>query len=77
MDLYIADTEFLGKGYGPQILRAFMDKLISDYDLKRFIIDPQLENEVAIRTYQKVGFKVLKEGLQPYGKVLWMEKVIK
>jgi RimJ/RimL family protein N-acetyltransferase len=74
MDLYIADTHYLGKGFGPKILNVFMEKLQKEHTIKKFIIDPHVDNKIAIRTYEKVGFKAIKEADQSYGKVLIMEK---
>ena len=59
MDLYIADTNFLGEGYGPKVLIAFMERLQRSYPIKKFIIDPHAENQIAIRTYKEVGFKAV------------------
>ncbi|MGH2831942.1 MAG: GNAT family N-acetyltransferase [Solirubrobacteraceae bacterium] len=41
-----------GKGYGRRVLRAFVAK-----GHHRFTIDPNPENERAVRCYEAVGFK--------------------
>lgn len=74
MDLYIGDLEFIGKGYGTQILREFMKKITEERSVTKFVIDPHAANRAAIKTYEKVGFKRLYEVDQPlYGRILLME----
>lgn len=80
MDLYIADSEYLGKGFGVKILISFMEKLTKENDVKKFVIDPHIDNKIAIRTYEKVGFIPVREEEgydENYGKVLIMEKILK
>ncbi len=72
-DVYIGETEYLGKGYGTAICQKFVKHLINDRGATRLIIDPRADNSAAIKTYQKAGFKPVKEVLQPgYGTVLNM-----
>ena len=59
LNFYIGDSAYLGRGYGPAILRAFIQKLVAESqvgEIRRFIVDPQPENARAIRTYQRAGF---------------------
>lgn len=60
IDLFIAESDFLNKGYGTEIIKKFTQKLINELDVKKILIDPATSNKPAIRCYQKAGFKVLK-----------------
>jgi aminoglycoside 6'-N-acetyltransferase len=55
LDIMI-DPEHHGNGYGPEALRAVIDHFIAAGH-HRFTIDPSVDNERAIRTYEKTGFK--------------------
>lgn len=74
MDLYIADPEYLGKGYGTQTLRAFLEFIKQRHTVRKFKIDPHPDNIAAIKTYEKIGFKKIREENPPiYGPVVIME----
>ncbi|MGE0009678.1 MAG: GNAT family N-acetyltransferase [Candidatus Babeliales bacterium] len=74
MDLYIANPEYLGKGYGTKTLQAFLTLIKQRHTVKKFIIDPHPDNIAAIKAYEKVGFNKIHEEDQPnYGKVVIME----
>ena len=45
------------RGIGPEALRIAIRRLIDEKGHHRFTIDPALENERAIRAYEKVGFR--------------------
>ncbi len=77
MDLYIADIDYIGKGYGTAILRQFIEKLKQEHPVKKFIIDPDVHNIAAIKTYSKVGFKPVKEvASSTLGNLLIMELLL-
>lgn len=74
MDLYIADPCYLGKGYGTKVLQQFLEFIKQRHTVTTFIIDPHANNIAAIKTYEKLGFKkVREEDQQNYGKVVIME----
>lgn len=78
MDLYIGDTNFIGKGYGTRVLSKFIASIKEKHNVTKFIIDPHAENSAAIRTYEKVGFKKVRTEDQPhYGKVIIMEMQVR
>lgn len=56
IDLSIGEAEHLSKGIGSKVLRQFVENL-KLFGHKIFIIDPDPDNERAIRAYQKAGFK--------------------
>ncbi len=60
MDLFIAEEDYLNKGYGTQIVKDFVQKIFTDFKAKVIYIDPSLDNKRAIRCYEKAGFKTVK-----------------
>ena len=56
LDLFL-DPALHGQGLGTEIVRVLCAHLIDDHGFHRLIIDPETENEVAIATYAKVGFR--------------------
>jgi RimJ/RimL family protein N-acetyltransferase len=55
IDMSIASAEDTGRGVGPLVLRAFIDRLARE-GIRRFVIDPAPDNIAARRAYAKVGF---------------------
>ena len=56
IDLFIS-TRLHGRGYGPEAIRLLVHHLIDVRGHHRFMLDPAVENERAVRAYGKVGFK--------------------
>jgi aminoglycoside 6'-N-acetyltransferase len=56
IDVYV-DPEVHGRGLGTDAVRTLARHLVADHDHHRITIDPAVENEAAIRSYTKVGFK--------------------
>lgn len=57
MDLFIAEEDYLNKGYGTQIVKLFAQKIFDEFPAKIIYIDPAITNKRAIRCYEKAGFK--------------------
>jgi RimJ/RimL family protein N-acetyltransferase len=58
IDVFIGDTAYLYKGWGGQIIKAFICGYVFNEDtVPECIIDPVPDNTAAIRAYEKVGFK--------------------
>ena len=56
IDFFIGNADYIGKGIGAEILRIF------DYQgYKNILVDPDMDNIAAIKTYEKAGFKKIKE----------------
>ena len=55
LDLFVADQDNRGKGWGRQILNCFMLKLPTT--TKAVIVDPESNNHRAIRCYLNTGFQ--------------------
>ena len=60
LDFYIGEPNYLRKGYGGATLKAFCEEVIwSQFDA--CFVDPEPDNESAIRGYESAGFEVFKE----------------
>ena len=73
IDVFIGDSEKLGKGYGSLFIRLFIDSLFVKPEIKKIIIDPAIDNHRAIRCYQKVGFQPVGVRVTPLGQVMLMD----
>jgi aminoglycoside 6'-N-acetyltransferase len=60
IDLFIGEPGLIGKGHGGSIIQAFMG-LLRDRcpELRRVLIDPEVQNARAIHVYDKAGFSPL------------------
>jgi aminoglycoside 6'-N-acetyltransferase len=56
IDLFLGEP-FHGRGLGIDVLHTMIRHLIHDRGHHRLVIDPAADNERAIRTYEKVGFR--------------------
>jgi aminoglycoside 6'-N-acetyltransferase len=56
IDVYL-DPEVHGRGLGTDAVRTLARHLVTDHGHHRITIDPAADNEAAIRSYTKVGFK--------------------
>ncbi len=61
MDLFIGNPNFIGKGFGTEIVKLFVEKIFENSKATRIIINPDVNNIAAIRAYEKAGFKKLHE----------------
>ena len=69
LDLYIGEPEYLGKGYGSLIIHEFLELYVWP-KFKACFVDPNLDNKIAIRAYEKAGFRPL--NTLKAEKTLWM-----
>ncbi len=61
VDLLIGDMEFRHRGLGAGILKAFRDGVVfADARIQTCVIDPAPDNTIAIRAYEKAGFRHVK-----------------
>ena len=61
IDLFIGEPELIGKGHGAALLRAFLPIAFERYALDYCVIGPSKTNAAAIRSYEKAGFRYLKD----------------
>jgi len=62
VDLFIGEAELVGRGHGPAMLRQFLrDVAFPFHGIAVCVIGPSVRNVAAIRAYEKVGFRPLRE----------------
>lgn len=61
VDLFIANPDLIGKGHGPALLRVFLRDAFTRYGIDYCVIGPARSNVAAIRAYEKVGFRHLRD----------------
>lgn len=59
-DVFIADESFLHRGVGAPLIRAFVDEIIFASGVETCFIDPDARNKIAIRAYEKAGFRFVR-----------------
>lgn len=60
MDQFIGKPTYWNKGIGTQLVRSMVSYLIREKGAERIVMDPQIQNERAIRCYEKCGFNKVK-----------------
>ena len=69
IDLYIGEEEWIGKNLGASVITSFLKEYVWPlYDA--CFVDPHMENNGAIRVYEKAGFKKVKTIKE--SQVFWM-----
>jgi RimJ/RimL family protein N-acetyltransferase len=67
IDIFIGEEDYVHRGLGSGIIREFLKQVVfKKYDVDCCVIDPSVENKIAVRAYEKAGFK--------YFKTIWYEK---
>jgi aminoglycoside 6'-N-acetyltransferase len=72
LDLFIGPAERLGRGLGTRAVNLAVGHLSAMPQAARLHIDPSPDNAVAIRTYEKAGFRRAGEIETPDGRCLYM-----
>lgn len=61
IDLFIGEPDYRNKGWGAEILRACLDRLVfGEMNAPLAMIGPHPANRRAIRSYEKAGFRAVK-----------------
>lgn len=58
IDFFLGEPEYLNKGIGILTLKTFLENFI-DKKFSHILVDPDSKNIAAIKTYEKVGFKII------------------
>ena len=56
IDLFLAKTDYLGRGIGTEAVLLFTATLGENRGISKFVVDPEPGNLRAIRCYEKAGF---------------------
>jgi RimJ/RimL family protein N-acetyltransferase len=66
VDLFIGDAALTGQGIGSEILRRFVDEIVfASPTTTSCLADPDVRNVASIRAFEKAGFRVVKEFVDP------------
>lgn len=66
VDLFIADPSLTGQGVGSEMLRRFVSEIVFARPITDHCIAvPTVDNSASVRAFQKAGFRVVKEFLDP------------
>lgn len=72
IDQFLADGDRLDRGLGTATVSRFVALLFEDAGVDEVRLDPRPDNLRAIRCYEKVGFRAVREITTPDGRALWM-----
>ena len=56
LDIWLASTEFAGKGIGSRAIQILCAELTEKEKIKHFLVQPTIRNQRAIAAYKKAGF---------------------
>ena len=66
IDLFIGEARYLHRGLGPRILRHFLKEIVfQDEAIHACFIDPSPRNHIAIRAFEKAGFRAVGRATDP------------
>ena len=66
VDLLIGDEELTGQGIGTEVLNRFVEEVVfSSPSTIGCVADPDVLNVASIRAFEKAGFRVVKEFVDP------------
>jgi RimJ/RimL family protein N-acetyltransferase len=69
IDLFIGEVDFLHKGLGKIIINKFLEYYVfNDPSIRYAGIDPEVDNIIAIKAYEKSGFKHVNTEYSKYNK---------
>ncbi|MDR0511496.1 MAG: GNAT family N-acetyltransferase [Treponema sp.] len=59
--MFIGEVDYIHKGLGSIIIKKFLKEIIfKDIGIDKCIICPELKNSIAIKSYEKAGFKYIR-----------------
>jgi RimJ/RimL family protein N-acetyltransferase len=66
VDLFLGDPELTGRGFGSEALTRFVrDVVFADPEIHACIADPDAENHASLRAFEKAGFHVVRQFVDP------------
>lgn len=77
-DIFIGEEDYIGKGIGTDVVKAFVQQLSALPDVTKIIVDPFMDDKRAIRCYEKAGFVQVREAVDDKGSaIVVMERLTK
>lgn len=73
IDQFIGEPDLVGRGHGPVFIARFIEHCAT-LGASFVVTDPDPSNLVAIRAYQKAGFRGIDQRHTPFGDVLLMRR---
>jgi len=61
IDIWIGDKNFLGKGYGQQMMKLAINRCFQQKNVTSILVDPLCKNHQARKFYEKIGFKFVND----------------
>lgn len=61
MDQFIGEPEYWSKGFGTQYIMMIFDFLKKERKVDAVILDPHQDNQRAIKSYKKAGFRIIED----------------
>jgi aminoglycoside 6'-N-acetyltransferase len=71
-DIFIGERAWLGRGVGPQALRLLLKQLSAEDRFSMLGLCTSIENEVAVRAFEKAGFVRRKQYEDPTFGPCWV-----
>jgi RimJ/RimL family protein N-acetyltransferase len=66
IDLFIADEALTGRGIGTEMIRRFVDEVVfAEPATTACVADPDVQNLASMRAFEKAGFRVVREFVDP------------
>jgi RimJ/RimL family protein N-acetyltransferase len=66
VDILVGEEELTGRGLGSEILRRFVDEIVfARSKTVACIADPAVDNAASVRAFEKAGFRVVSEHVDP------------
>jgi RimJ/RimL family protein N-acetyltransferase len=66
VDLFVAEPDLTGRGFGSEALRRFVaDIVFSDPEIHACVADPDAENIASLRAFEKAGFRIVRRFVDP------------
>lgn len=78
VDIFVGD-DHAGRGIGTEAMRAMTRTLIEQHGYHRITLDPAVENEAAIRSYEKAGFRrvgILRRSYLEHESQQWRDELV-
>jgi RimJ/RimL family protein N-acetyltransferase len=66
VDVFVGEERLLGRGIGSAALRLFVEEIVfADAATTHAIADPDVRNVASVRAFEKAGFRVVRELVDP------------